>query len=33
MSSPTIGVEFATKTVLLKSGEEVKAHIWDTGII
>jgi GTPase SAR1 family protein len=28
---PTIGVEFATKTVTLKNGERVKAQIWDTG--
>lgn len=27
---PTIGVEFATKTVTLKNGERVKAQIWDT---
>lgn len=29
---PTIGVEFATKTVALKNGERVKAQIWDTGM-
>lgn len=28
---PTIGVEFATKTVKLLGGEKVKAQIWDTG--
>ena len=28
---PTIGVEFATKTVKLLNGEKVKAQIWDTG--
>ncbi len=27
---PTIGVEFATKPVPLKSGGTVKAQIWDT---
>ena len=27
---PTIGVEFATKTVTLKDGGKVKAQIWDT---
>ena len=27
---PTIGVEFATKAVHLKSGGTVKAQIWDT---
>ena len=30
---PTIGVEFATKPVPLKSGGTVKAQIWDTGKI
>ena len=30
---PTIGVEFATKPVPLKTGGTVKAQIWDTGII
>lgn len=29
---PTIGVEFATKTVKLLGGEKVKAQIWDTGL-
>ena len=29
--APTIGVEFATKNVLLKNGGTVKAQIWDTG--
>jgi Rab family protein len=29
---PTIGVEFATKPVPLKTGGTVKAQIWDTGI-
>ena len=28
--SPTIGVEFATRTVPLPSGGTVKAQIWDT---
>ena len=28
---PTIGVEFATKTVTLSNGEKIKAQIWDTG--
>lgn len=28
---PTIGVEFATKPVPLKTGGTVKAQIWDTG--
>ena len=28
---PTIGVEFATKTVTLSNGERMKAQIWDTG--
>ena len=28
---PTIGVEFATKTVDLAKGIRVKAQIWDTG--
>ncbi len=27
---PTIGVEFATKTVTLDNGDKVKAQIWDT---
>lgn len=27
---PTIGVEFATKTINLKHGGTVKAQIWDT---
>lgn len=27
---PTIGVEFATKAVPLKTGGTVKAQIWDT---
>lgn len=27
---PTIGVEFATKTITLQNGEKVKAQIWDT---
>ncbi len=27
---PTIGVEFATKTVTLKDGGKIKAQIWDT---
>ena len=30
---PTIGVEFATKPVPLKTGGTVKAQIWDTGTI
>jgi GTPase SAR1 family protein len=30
---PTIGVEFATKPVPLKTGGTVKAQIWDTGNI
>jgi GTPase SAR1 family protein len=29
---PTIGVEFATRNVPLKTGGIVKAQIWDTGI-
>lgn len=29
-SGPTIGVEFATKTVRLDSGNTIKAQIWDT---
>lgn len=29
-TGPTIGVEFATKTVALESGGTVKAQIWDT---
>lgn len=29
-SGPTIGVEFATKTVKLDSGNTIKAQIWDT---
>ena len=29
-SGPTIGVEFATKTVALQGGGTVKAQIWDT---
>jgi Rab family protein len=29
---PTIGVEFATKPVPLKTGGTVKAQIWDTGM-
>ena len=28
---PTIGVEFATRTVNLREGGKVKAQIWDTG--
>ena len=28
--APTIGVEFATKNVVLKNGGTVKAQIWDT---
>lgn len=28
--SPTIGVEFLTKKIVLKSGTVVKAQIWDT---
>lgn len=28
---PTIGVEFATKPVPLRTGGTVKAQIWDTG--
>lgn len=31
-SLPTIGVEFAMKTVTLKSGVRVKVQLWDTGI-
>ena len=27
---PTIGVEFATKSVTVNDGERVKAQIWDT---
>ena len=27
---PTIGVEFATKNVIMKDGATVKAQIWDT---
>ena len=27
---PTIGVEFATKIITLKSGVSIKAQIWDT---
>ena len=30
-SVPTIGVEFATKTVNLENEQRVKAQIWDTG--
>lgn len=30
--APTIGVEFATKNVVLRQGGTVKAQIWDTGI-
>ena len=30
-SAPTIGVEFATKNVVLRNGGTVKAQIWDTG--
>ena len=30
--APTIGVEFATKNVVLRNGGTVKAQIWDTGI-
>ena len=30
---PTIGVEFATKTVDLQNKDRVKAQIWDTGRI
>ncbi len=29
---PTIGVEFATKTVTLPDGGKIKTQIWDTGI-
>lgn len=29
-TGPTIGVEFATKTVELESGKTIKAQIWDT---
>ena len=29
--APTIGVEFATKNVVLRNGGTVKAQIWDTG--
>jgi small GTP-binding protein domain len=29
-SNPTIGVEFATRVVPLRSGGTVKAQIWDT---
>ncbi len=29
-TSPTIGVEFATKNVQLRNGRNVKAQIWDT---
>ena len=29
-SVPTIGVEFATKTVTLNDGGKIKAQIWDT---
>jgi Rab family protein len=28
--APTIGVEFATKNVVLRNGGTVKAQIWDT---
>ena len=30
--APTIGVEFATKNVVLRNGGTLKAQIWDTGI-
>jgi len=30
--APTIGVEFATKNVVLRQGGTVKAQIWDTGM-
>ena len=29
-TSPTIGVEFATKNVVMKDGVLVKAQLWDT---
>ena len=29
--APTIGVDFATKNVVLRNGGTVKAQIWDTG--
>ena len=29
-TTPTIGVEFSTKSVSLKDGSTVKAQIWDT---
>ena len=29
-TSPTIGVEFATKSVTMKDGATVKAQLWDT---
>ena len=29
-TAPTIGVEFATKNVMLQNGQSVKAQIWDT---
>jgi len=28
--APTIGVEFATRTITLKDGSRIKAQIWDT---
>lgn len=30
-SVPTIGIEFAAKTVTLKNNVKIKAQIWDTG--
>ena len=29
-AGPTIGVEFATKNVIMKDGATVKAQLWDT---
>jgi len=29
-SKATIGVEFATKTIQMENGNQVKAQIWDT---
>ena len=29
-TGPTIGVEFATKNVIMKDGTTVKAQLWDT---
>ena len=29
-SVPTIGIEFAAKTVSLKNGQKIKTQIWDT---